>query len=110
MDCSSRTTSRALPGLAEGLRDIALARIRSRAAGTSARPIGCTLAWLMRLMRSADLFAPPGTSNGDRPASSEYTVAANDQTSLWTVHGVSSSSTSGAVHGMDIATVSWLSA
>ncbi len=66
--------------------------------------MGCTFARLMREMRSADLFDSPGISNGERPARSEYTVAANDQTSDSMLPGVSSISTSGADHGMDMPT------
>ncbi len=55
----------------------------------------------MRDIRSLLLLDPPGSSNGERPASSEYTVAAKAQTSLEIVPDVSSSSTSGADQGMD---------
>ena len=52
------------------------------------------------------LLSPPGTSNGLRPASSEYTVAPSDHTSLATVPATSSSSTSGADQGTDRPTAS----
>ena len=55
----------------------------------------------MRDIRSVEEFDPPGTSNGERPASSEYTVAPSDHTSLAIEPGVSSSSTSGADHGIE---------
>jgi hypothetical protein len=60
----------------------------------------------MRAMRSAERLAPPGSSKGERPARSEYTVAPRDQTSLATVPDVSSFSTSGADHGIDRPTAS----
>ena len=64
----------------------------------------------MREMRSADLFDSPGISKGDRPASNEYTVAANDQTSDAMLPDVSSINTSGADHGIERPTDSWVSA
>jgi|GEM_PF-4513539 hypothetical protein len=90
-----------LAGRFSGRRDIARRRSASRLAGTSVRPIGCGLARAMRDMRSLLLFDPVGSSNGERPARREYTVAASAHTSLATVPEVSSSSTSGADHGIE---------
>ena len=70
--------------------DMERARIRSRLRGTSTRPVGCGFAFSMRAISAIVALSPPGTSNGVRPASSEYTVAPSDQTSLATVPGISS--------------------
>ena len=63
--------------------------------------MGCGFARAIRPIRSLEEFDPPGISKGERPASSEYTVAASDHTSDASVPGVSSSRTSGADHGID---------
>ena len=56
----------------------------------------------MRLISVALSLAAPGTSNGERPASSEYTVPASEKTSLRTSAVGESESTSGADHRIDI--------
>ena len=86
------------------------ARIRSRLRGTSTRPVGAGFAFSMRDMSAIVALSPPGISNGLRPASSEYTVAPSDHTSLATVPEMSSWSTSGADHGIERPTASFVSA
>ncbi len=105
-DCSSRTNASADSGRASGCRDMARRSTSSSRSGTSARPVGRGRARWIRATRSAGAFCPPGTSNGLRPASSEYTVAASDHTPLRTVPGLSSASTSGADHGIERPTAS----
>ena len=55
----------------------------------------------MRSIRLFVPFSPPGISNGERPASSVYTVAPSWYTSLrWSLRG-GSRNASGGDHGTD---------
>ncbi|KFD43907.1 hypothetical protein IU11_07330 [Cellulosimicrobium sp. MM] len=56
----------------------------------------------MREMRFALEFDPPGTSNGVRPASSVYVVAASAQTSVAMPLRGGSANDSGGDHGIDM--------
>lgn len=108
--CTSRTaspSSAAVRYRRRGSRLIAVASTSCSASGTSARAIGTYVPREMRRTSCSRVFCPRSRrSNGLCPASSEYTVAPRLHTSLATVPDVCSATTSGALHGTDIASTS----
>ncbi len=69
--CSSRISSSTECCREFGFFDIERSSTEMSRGGTSARSIGCGRPLVMREISSADVFSLPGTSNGERPASSE---------------------------------------
>lgn len=74
----------------------------SREAGMSARFRGGSGALAIREISSFCELSAPGRTNGDRPASSVYSVAPRDHTSMAKPSGLPPAKASGADHGMDM--------
>ena len=99
MRCSARANSIALGYRSSRRDDMPFASTEARLRGTSDRSIGVMAPRSMRPIRSRDPLGRPAISNGVRPASSVYTVAVSEKTSLrWSGFG-SSWNISGGDHG-----------
>jgi len=72
----------------------------------SRRPVGCTASRSIRAISELAWLGPPGSSNGERPASSAYTVAPRAYTSVRASAYGSEPNSSGADQGTDIPSAS----